>query len=117
MASGNEVDVVARVLGGLGVLLALASLVWQVISWRLSGSVVKVRASAAILGTLPTTTEAAVVAAVNKGRAPVSVTGWGFELPNKMQLVCRTRSRAQPRCLIGWTAEPRRSGSSNGRRY
>lgn len=82
----NEVDVVARVLGVIGVLLALASLTWQVISWRLSGPRVKVRARVGVVGAQRERNFAAVEA-LNSGRAAVTVTQWGFLTPDDTELV------------------------------
>jgi len=63
----------------LGVLLGGASLLWQIVLFRLTGSRVKlltIRAVAAI--DAQTTVRLVGIRAANKGRTPVAVTGIGF---------------------------------------
>jgi hypothetical protein len=67
----------------VAIVLSVASLTWQIVSWRRSGSVVTVRVAQFFpvydqgLGDLYTS-----VTAHNSGRAPVTVTGWGLRLPS-----------------------------------
>jgi hypothetical protein len=69
-----------------GVILGVTSLGWQVWTWRRSGALVRVTAGQSLpLYDTPTGQAAGqwhvAVTAVNKGRGPTTVTGWGFEAP------------------------------------
>jgi hypothetical protein len=76
------------VLAIIGVVAASVSLIWQVVSWRLTGPVVRVKVGTGIpvregqLGP-----EMVYVRAINIGRAPIEVAGWGFRLPDGRTIV------------------------------
>src|SRR3546814_712746 len=58
------------------------SLGWQAWSWRSNGPVVKVNVSNAVTDAVTGQPEHyVVVEAVNKGRAPATITGWGIGMP------------------------------------
>lgn len=67
----------------VGVVIASASFAWQVASWLREGPRVKVKLSSAFpsyggqLGP-----HHYQVSAVNLGRSPLALSGWGFELPS-----------------------------------
>jgi hypothetical protein len=72
----------------VGLLVALGTLAWQIISWRNEGPKVKVTTAWA----LPTYSGRVgdrhlCVTAVNLGRSPILLTAWGYELPDGKTLV------------------------------
>lgn len=74
-----EVDEVARVIGGLGVMIAGAGLVWQVVQFRLSRARVKANAFCGVaqVGSSsvgPVDGAAVLVSVQNLGGAPVDLT-------------------------------------------
>jgi hypothetical protein len=84
----SALDITTLVLAIIGVVAAGASLIWQVVSWRLTGPVVRVEIGTAIpvmAGQLGP--DMVYVKAINIGRAPVEVTGWGFRLPDGRTIV------------------------------
>lgn len=75
--------VAALVVALVGVVIASASLAWQVYSWRRTGPALKVSASNALVASGPRTGVNLIqVKAVNRGRSSLQVTGWGFQLPD-----------------------------------
>ena len=82
----TSLDLITLVIAVVGLLAAMGSLAWQIFSWRLTGSKVKVAGSHGF--TVPDASiDVLIVTAANVGRTPVAVDGWGFELPNKSTLV------------------------------
>jgi hypothetical protein len=73
--SGSQV--ITLVIAVLGLLLAVAGLVWQAATWRLAGPVVKVELGEGTV--LPTGLKYVSVTARNVGRSDVSITGWGLQ--------------------------------------
>lgn len=77
------VAVAALVVALVGVVIASGTLTWQIVSWLRDGPRVKVKLSSAFptygghLGP-----HHYQVTAVNVGRSPLALSGWGFELPN-----------------------------------
>jgi hypothetical protein len=66
----------------LGLVLAVASLVWQIITWRLTGSVVKIDlAYAFTVGGTMESTACFSITARNLGRLAVAIDSWGLKLP------------------------------------
>jgi hypothetical protein len=79
--------VTALVVSILAILLAGASLGWQVYSWRRTGPTVKVTVDNAIqVGDPRLPDHLLQVTATNHGRGPTTVTGWGFQLPGNSLL-------------------------------
>lgn len=75
--------IAALILGIIGTSTGIGALAWQVITWQRSGPVVAVD----VIQGLPTYGDhvgdpVTCVSAVNSGRAPVTVTSWGLELPD-----------------------------------
>lgn len=82
------IDMAALVLSILGVVLAGLSLAWQVWTWRGSGPRVVVKSH----NVFPTFGSRmgdwhVSVEAINRGRAPATIQGWGFELPDGSDFV------------------------------
>ena len=66
----------------LGIVLALGSLTWQIVSWRLGGPRVKARIQNMVMvSPVDGPTPVVEVTAINKGRAAINITMWGFTLP------------------------------------
>lgn len=62
--------------------LSIVSLAWQAWSWKNNGPMVKVNVTNAITDAITGQPEHYVaVEAVNTGRAPTTITGWGFAMP------------------------------------
>ncbi|MGH2754172.1 MAG: hypothetical protein ACRDLB_07025 [Actinomycetota bacterium] len=84
----DNADWIARTLAILGTIVALASLGWQVIQWRLSGARIKVEdAHFGFAGTEPEPTEVIGFRARNVGRTVATVDAWGFETPDRQAIV------------------------------
>jgi hypothetical protein len=78
----------ALVLSIVGVVLAVASLGWQAWTWRRSGPRVVVTTANAFPVYSGRTGEWHIaVKATNTGRSPITIDGWGFELPDKSDIV------------------------------
>src|SRR5262245_44789962 len=76
-------EIASLMLGIIGTATGVGALVWEVITWRRSGPVVAVDVTQG----LPTYSAdvgdpVTQVTATNSGRAPVTVTSWGLELPD-----------------------------------
>lgn len=70
--------VAGLVLGIIGTSAGLGALVWHLITWQLSGPVVKVDATQGYLTQGPELSdEITIVTATNSARAPVTVNSWG----------------------------------------
>jgi hypothetical protein len=64
--------------------LAVTTFVWQWRTWLYEGAKIKVKLSWAAVGLVPGTAQRCwQVSAVNVGRSPTEITGWGFELLDK----------------------------------
>jgi hypothetical protein len=78
----------ALILAIIGIVLSVASLGWQAWTWSRSGPHVVVTAAntwpvyAGQLGAWHVS-----VTATNNGRAPITIDGWGFELPDKSDFI------------------------------
>lgn len=71
-----------------GLVLAVVSLTWQVISWSFTGARVKVSLSRGFVGYPDGRTRPVVIiTARNVGRAPATIAGWGLRLPDSRQVV------------------------------
>jgi hypothetical protein len=71
----------------IAIVLSVTSLGWQVISWKLSGPVVKITANQALPTYGPELGDPHVcVTARNQGRAPVTVNGWGLRFPDEQKM-------------------------------
>ena len=76
-------EVAGLILGIIGTVTGVGALAWEVITWKRSGPVVRVKVTQA----LPTYSDhvgdpLTSVTATNSGRAPVTVTSWGLQLPD-----------------------------------
>jgi hypothetical protein len=86
------VDVWARILAATGVVLALGSLLWQVVEWLLSGSRITVEpARVGIAATVPGSTEVIGFTVRNRGRSGTTVEMWGLLLPDGRVMVFWTK--------------------------
>jgi hypothetical protein len=80
--------VASLVLGIIGTAAGLGALVWQVITWQLSGPVVTVDAAQGFPAYGPEVgDQVTIVTATNSGRAPVTVNSWGLRFPDGQKLV------------------------------
>ncbi|MGI5214962.1 hypothetical protein [Plantactinospora sp. CA-290183] len=97
------------VLSIIAIVMSAASLLWQVVSWRRSGPVVTVTVAQS-LAAFPTGAEwFTSVTARNTGRAPITVTGWGFQTPDGGSVVqLRPVAWASP---VPYRLEPGSEGS------
>jgi hypothetical protein len=78
----------ADILSITAIVVAGASLMWQIVTWRQSGPVVTVRARTA----MPTYGDRVGdphvhVTAANTGRSPVTVKNWGLRLPDDRHMM------------------------------
>lgn len=74
----------ALALASLSFVISLASLITTIVLWRRSGPRVRVTTGSAYLvfdGGVDTDTQYIAVEAANVGRAPVTISGWGIQLP------------------------------------
>jgi hypothetical protein len=79
----ETIAIIGLVVAVLGLALSLIALVWQVVAWRMTGSVVKVETGRGILtGPQGLGPDVLTVTARNVGRTQVAVTGWAFRLPS-----------------------------------
>ncbi len=82
-----EVDEVARTIGVLGLIVAVAGLLWQVVQFRLTRDRIRVSAywgfDSLGIGGIPEW-RALVVDVRNVGRAPVDMTGIDIETPDHL---------------------------------
>lgn len=84
----TTIDVVNLVIAILAFVGAVVALVWRFVEWRLTGSVVKVVTKHAVAVTAGVGDPRAVtVTAHNVGRTQVAVTGWGFRVPDHVDVV------------------------------
>lgn len=78
------------ILGIIGTVTGVGALVWQVITWTLSGPVISVSANQGFrtygdqLGDQIT-----IVTATNSGRSPVTVRSWGLRFPDGHTMIFR----------------------------
>lgn len=80
--------VAALILGIVGALTGVAALAWQVLTWRQGGAVVTVTAFQAFPTYGDQLGEPHVnVTARNSGRSPVTVNGFGLQLPDGRTMV------------------------------
>lgn len=96
------------------IVIALASLGWQVVTWQQSGPVIRVTTGTAFFTVGPQISEPYIfVTAANKGRGPVTVNSWGLKLPSgrhivKIQPVAQSESlpcRLEPGADASWYIE------------
>jgi hypothetical protein len=72
-------NLVSFALGGLALILSIASLTWQFVQWRRSGAILRVEAAPAVgVGGQPPFDELLAITVRNSGRGAASVTGWGI---------------------------------------
>ena len=84
----STLDIVTLVIAVLGLVAAAISLVWQIVSWRLTGPVVKVSVSMGVLVGVSGPGHAIIsITARNVGRSNVSIGAWGLRLPNGERLI------------------------------
>ena len=86
MSEPTTLDLITLVIAILGLVASVVALVWQVLSWRMSGSRVKVEGRHAVIVPDDEGIHVLAVNAHNIGRIQVSVTGWGFSYPNKTHI-------------------------------
>lgn len=82
-----------------GLVVAVASLVWQAVSWSYTGARVRVKVSNGVTAYGSEPVIVAIVEANNVGRSAVEVTGWGLLLPGGQSFVLQ-------RALPGNTPTP-----------
>jgi hypothetical protein len=84
----TALDITTLVIAVVGLVAAVASLGWQVVSWRLTGPVVRVEIGYGIAVMAGSVGPRIVyVRAVNVGRSPAGIEGWGFRLPDGKTIV------------------------------
>lgn len=83
VASSNGTTTVTLVIAVVGLGIAIASLVWQWVSWQFEGPKLKVRVSQGLWIGDSSGETYWIITAVNVGRSPIELTGWGMELPSK----------------------------------
>jgi len=84
----TALDITTLVIAVIGLVAGVASLGWQVVSWRLTGPVVRVEIGygiEVIAGNLGQ--DIVYVRAINVGRSPVEIEGWGFRLPDGKTII------------------------------
>lgn len=69
-------DAITLVIAVLGLVLSVASLVWQTVVWRLAGPIVSVELTDGTL--LPLDIRFVCITARNSGRGAVQLDGWGL---------------------------------------
>jgi hypothetical protein len=77
----GPLEIVTLVIAVVGLALSVLALAWHIVSWRLTGSIVKVEVSHG-LGVGGSWPRLVGIEAMNVGRTAVSITGWGFRLPD-----------------------------------
>jgi hypothetical protein len=90
--------------GFAALLLASISLIWQAVTWNLTGARVKVKTSHVFLVMEPDLRHAISVEARNVGRSSIEITGWGFKLEDGRSMVVphpRSWNPAMPMTLEG----------------
>ena len=121
----------ATVLAIIAILLSLASLAWQVVSWRRSGAVVSVTATQTLplYGNRNQPGDWHVdVTARNSGRSPITVNSWGLRMPNGQTMVmpgnlswsASLPHRPEPGANASWfiaTEDVKRTCAEHGVRY
>jgi hypothetical protein len=85
LTGGSEVtglDLLTLGIAVLGFVVAVASLVWQMVAWRAEGARVRVevRSAFGVMMTGELGDHLLAVEALNVGRAAVELVGWGFDL-------------------------------------
>ena len=79
---------IALVIAIYAALVATASVIAQVVTWRASGARVEVTTNYGFLVSGPRVSDQhVIVTATNKGRASVALTSWGFDLGGDRKLV------------------------------
>lgn len=91
---GSGVDLFARILSILALLVSLSALAWQFLSWRLSGPRVRVDWLSSMMVGEPDHPEVLVLIVNSRGRLPITVQQWGFVIKGTLQ------------ALTGWTSGP-----------
>jgi hypothetical protein len=81
----STLDIVTLVVAILAFSVALASLVWQMASWRLSGPRVIVEIGLGF--SVSSGTPVLSVAARNTGRADTQITSWAIQVPDERTYV------------------------------
>jgi hypothetical protein len=93
-------DVATLAIAVLGLVLAVVSLVWQVVTWTYEGAKVRVTASFGFLTYGPELSDRMVIVeASNVGRSQVELLGWGFDVGGNASLFV-------PRAVRGSTDLP-----------
>jgi hypothetical protein len=80
-------------MSGVALIVSIAALVWQVISWRRSGPRVRVAARAVVAGT---GARLIAIEVRNSGRLATEVQNCGFDLPSGRHIVCPYDFQGQP---------------------
>lgn len=85
----TALDITTLVIAVVALALSVAALVWQIVSWWLTGAIVKVATRLAVgVGPMIGGVKMIAIDVRNVGRSPVSIEQWGLSLPAaKMQLV------------------------------
>lgn len=84
-AEPTALDITTLVIAVVGLVAAVASLGWQVVSWRLTGPVVRVEIGYGIA--VPGGATIVYVRAINVGRSPAGIEGWGLRLPDGKTMI------------------------------
>lgn len=83
-------DLAALIIAIVGLVIAVASLTWQAVTWFYEGARVKVEVTYGLVTCGPELSDQMViVTATNVGRSPVGVTGWGFDLGGGKTMIVR----------------------------
>jgi hypothetical protein len=76
------------IVASFALVVSLFSLGWQVVSWRRTGPVIVVKSTNAFPAYGSSVGDHHISAeATNRGRAPATIEGWGFELPDGRSIV------------------------------
>lgn len=89
----ETLNVVTLIIATLGLVLAVVSLVWQVVAWSFTGSRIVVQTRYAY-GVVERQLQGkyASITARNVGRTAASITGWGLQLPGDESVVSMSPS-------------------------
>jgi hypothetical protein len=91
---GSNMDLTARILSILALVVSLSALLWQFVSWRLSGPRVRADSLSGIALGQPDHPEVLVLIVNSRGRLPITVQQWGFVIKGTLQ------------APTGWTSGP-----------
>ena len=83
VVTSNGTSAITLIIAIVGLCVAIAGFIWQWMSWKYEGPKVKVTASHGIVTGEPAGKIYLSVTAVNVGRSPVELTGWGVELTSE----------------------------------